>query len=188
MLQDTAASQGTEPRHLMDAYLAGRCDAVALVDGWLTAATAPFAKRLGTDAADALQEARVATLQVFRSQRFRGDASLKTFVWQVACHTCQHALRRRSRALTLEEDLDARPSDAPSPLDGLLRRERHDRVQAVLATTSPECRQIWRLMLEGFSYREISRQLGVSEGALRVRAHRGRKGVAKLMQGRHAHA
>ena len=46
-----------------------------------------------------------------------------------------------------------------------------------------ECRQIWDGILRGLSYQQLSGELGVSEGALRVRAHRCRKRAAEALAG-----
>ena len=45
---------------------------------------------------------------------------------------------------------------------------------------SRECRDLWGLILAGLSYREIGTRLGVTEGALRVRALRCRQRAAEV--------
>jgi DNA-directed RNA polymerase specialized sigma24 family protein len=46
-----------------------------------------------------------------------------------------------------------------------------------------DCRQLWGSILRGISYQEISREIGVAEGALRVRAHRCRKRAIEALGG-----
>jgi RNA polymerase sigma-70 factor, ECF subfamily len=180
------ASQDIE---LAEAFARGEAAALAQVDGWLTRAASAFRRRLGADWEDVLQEVRVEALRLLRQGSFRGDSSLRTYLWQVTAHTCIDALRRRARRPVLDP-LDADgpiPSAEASPLDRVLARETHRAFLAVRDAVSRECRELWDLILQGLGYREIGVRLGVSEGALRVRALRCRRHAAELA-GRNAAA
>lgn len=166
---------GTSDPELIRRYLDGDREATVIVDGWLRAASAPFRRRLGADDEDVLQEIRLEVLRLLRDERFRGESSLKTYLWRVSCCTCIDALRRRRPTLPLEtSEAEASASD-PSPLDHVLEEERQREFLTALEATSAECRALWRLILDGLSYKEIGRRMGVAEPALRVRAHRCRK-------------
>jgi RNA polymerase sigma factor (sigma-70 family) len=116
-------------------------------------------------------------LRVLRDGRWRGEARLKTYVWRVAAHTCIDLLRRQRRRPALEpvEAGLELPAGGPSALDELVAQGRHRALLDALELVPAECRELWRRILRGESYREISLQSGVAEGALRVRAHRCRK-------------
>jgi RNA polymerase sigma-70 factor (ECF subfamily) len=164
-------------------FARGERRAVETVDVWLARAAAPFRRRLGADWEDVLQEVRIEVLRLVGRGAFRGESSLKTYLWQVTAHTCIDALRRRQRRpLTdaLEIDDTPLPSSDPSPLDRVLARESSQALLAVLEAMSSECRELWDLILAGLSYRDISARLGVSEGALRVRALRCRRRAAEV--------
>jgi DNA-directed RNA polymerase specialized sigma24 family protein len=45
-----------------------------------------------------------------------------------------------------------------------------------------ECRRLWRMLVDGFSYREMSDEYGVSEGALRVRVLRCRRKALEVRE------
>ena len=157
-------------------YLAGDPAATAQVDGWLAAAAGSFRRRLFCDWDDLLQEIRLEVLRLLRGGSFRGDSSLKTYLWQVACHTCLDAVRRQRRRIFVGlEAVENLPTSTDSPFDSLAGREGTELALRALATQSRECRDLWEQILRGMSYREIGRQLGVTEGALRVRAHRCRQ-------------
>jgi RNA polymerase sigma factor (sigma-70 family) len=98
-------------------------------------------------------------------------------LWQVTVHSCLDAVRRLRRRPALDpEALEGQlPAPGPSPLDRVLDGERAARLLRVLEAMPAECRELWRLILRGLGYREIAAQMGVAEGALRVRAHRCRK-------------
>lgn len=170
---------------LIKGYLQGESKALFVVDGWLRAAIAPFRRRLGDDAEDVLQQVRLETLRLFRAGSFRGDSSLRTYLCRVACHSSIDAMRRLGRRPPTEGgDLEVSlESPVPSALDALLQRERQRFLVAVLETMSAGCRELWTLILQGHSYRELSERLGISEGALRVRAHRCRKRAAAALDG-----
>lgn len=160
----------------MRRYLADEAEATALVDGWIAAAAWPFRRRLAAEWDDVLQEIRLEIVGLLQRGSFRGDSRLRTYLWQVAGHTCLDALRRRQRRSFVGlEAVAETPTAAPSPFDQLSGREWRQAALRALGTLSPDCRDLWQRLLRGASYRELAVGLGVSEGALRVRAHRCRK-------------
>lgn len=169
-------------------FLAGEADAVRRVDGWIAGAAAPFRRRLGADWPDLLQDARIELLGLLRRSSWRGEARLRTYVWRVVGHTCLDALRRLKRRPALEpaDPEAAIPSRDPSPLDRVLDLDTARRLLAALEAVPRDCRELWGLILRGLSYVEIGRQMGVSEGALRVRAHRCRKRAVDALGGNEA--
>lgn len=169
------------------AYLRGDPTAIARVDGWIAGAAGPFRTRLAGDWPDLLQEARIEILKLLRRSSWRGEARLKTYVWQVVGHTCLDAMRRQKRRPP-HETVDAEaplPSPDPSPLDRVLDEDSRRRLLAALAAVPPDCRELWQLILQGLSYQQIGARMGVAEGALRVRAHRCRKRAQEAL-GRNA--
>ncbi len=174
-----------EDAGLVARYVAGEAGAVAQVDAWLSRAASPFRGGLGNDFADVLQEVRLEVYRLLEAGRFRGEARLKTYLWRVCAHTCLDHLRRLRRRPQHEPEPAAEPLPSldPSPLDAVLAGERHGRLLAALESVSGECRALWGLIVEGLAYREIALRLGVSEGALRVRAHRCRKRAVEILTG-----
>jgi DNA-directed RNA polymerase specialized sigma24 family protein len=61
-------------------------------------------------------------------------------------------------------------------------REDRDLLMRVLERVSPDCRGMWRLILAGLSYREMSGRLNVAEGTLRVRVLRCREKASALRE------
>jgi len=174
-----AASDG----ELVTLFLGGDKETVEAANGWIARAATPFRRRLDSEWEDVLQEVRLEVFRLLQGGQYRGEASLRTYLWQVTAHTCLDALRRRQRrpaadALDIESSILA---PDPSPLDRVLGQEREQMLLAALESMSRECRELWDLILSGLSYCELSGRLGVSEGTLRVRAHRCRqRAVAAL--------
>ena len=166
-------------------FIRGDPAAVALVDRWAAAAAAPFRRKLSADWPDLLQDARVEILRLLRASSWRGESSLKTYVWRVVAHNCIDALRRQRRR-PVEELGEAEmslPSRDPSPLDLVLDDDAQRRLLMALEAVPADCRRLWGSILRGLSYREISREMGLAEGALRVRAHRCRKRAVEALGG-----
>jgi len=142
------------------------------------------------DAADVVQEIFV---KVFRNiGSFRGDASLKTWIFRIAFSEILNRLRwwkRRYRSATVS--LDETPSGGtplqvadshPSPLQALESKERDQAIQDALAKLSSDHRSILILRdIEGFSYNEIADVLGVSAGTVKSRLARARADMKKSL-------
>jgi RNA polymerase sigma factor (sigma-70 family) len=164
-----------DDRDVAAGYLEGRADAVHLLDGWLDRAARPYRRKLVNEWDDVLQELRMELLRLLRSGQYRGESSLKTYVWRAVGHSCIDRLRRRARRPEASEPLPDLPSPSPSPLKAVLRSESRDALLRALGETPLECRRLWAMILAGKSYDEMSRDLGVAAGTLRVRALRCRE-------------
>ena len=177
-----------EDAAVIDAYLRGERDTVALIERWCALAASPFRRQLGLEWDDALQEARIEVFRQLRAARFRGEARLKTYLGRIVCLTCIDAVRRVRRRPRLEGDETAAelPSSDPSPLELVLRRDTGRSLRALFDATPPECRALWEMIGQGLSYREMAARLGAAEGALRVRVHRCRQRALNAAAGNRA--
>ena len=144
-----------------------------------------------SDAADAVQEI---FLKVFRNiQRFRGDSSLKTWIYRIAFSEILNRLRWwkrrfRSSTVSLDDQQDGKgpyihlAAPTPSPLQVLESKERENAIQLALTKLSSEHRSIVILRdIEGFSYSEIADILGVSTGTVKSRLARARMDMKKAL-------
>lgn len=143
------------------------------------------------DAADTVQEI---FLKVFRNvQGFRGDSSLKTWIYRIAFSEILNRLRwwkRRFRSATvsLDENSEGRgvafvlSAPGPTPLQALEAKERGGAIQQALTKLSGEHRSIVILRdIEGFSYSEIAEILGISAGTVKSRLARARADMKKSL-------
>jgi RNA polymerase sigma factor (sigma-70 family) len=173
-----ALQQGEGDEAIIGRFLAGDPAAVAEVDGWLARAASSYRRRLGDHFDDALQDVRLEATRLLQEGKFRGDSSLKTYLWRVTAHTCLDRLRAGSRWSFVEYDGEiAEAADAVGAGQAPPRAwyAERDLLLRVLARMEEECRRLWSLLIEGHSYREMSDETGVSEGALRVRVLRCRR-------------
>ncbi|HUK67088.1 MAG TPA: sigma-70 family RNA polymerase sigma factor [Anaeromyxobacteraceae bacterium] len=115
---------------------------------------------------------------------WRPGERLRPWVFAIAARTRIDWLRRHGRVeeLAEEEDLASAP-DPADPREGLLERERGERVRAALERLSEPQRMVVHLhRFEGLSFAEIGLILGISEGAAKLRAFRAYGQLRGLLQ------
>ena len=171
-----------EDQEVVARFLRGEADAVGTVDGWIARAAWPYQRRLANRWDDVLQDVRLEVTRLLGDGKFRGESSLRTYLWRVVSHTCLDQIRSQTKwqwadIETLEQD-DGRSAGAPFvPVSDPVER---DLLLRVLDRASQDCRELWRMLLLGLSYREMSQRLQVAEGTLRVRVLRCRERAVAL--------
>lgn len=163
-------------------YLAGKPEAVTRVDRWIASAAQPFHSRLSAHWEDLLQDIRLEVFREVQEGQFRGDASLKTYVWRVVNHSCVDRIRTEQRWRWCQlEDADKIRAGSADEFGGLSESlDTTELLLRVLSQVPQDCRDLWRMIVEGYSYREMSQELGIRGGALRVRVLRCRKDALRL--------
>lgn len=107
---------------------------------------------------------------------FRGDSSLKTWVYRVALNSCASAVRTRKKeghAIKIEDICDL--SDTSSEQRELLR-ELHELIDKL----GPVDKAVILLWLDGYSYDEISQTTGMARNAVASRIKRAKEKLAKI--------
>lgn len=145
------------------------------------------------DAADAVQEV---FLRVFRKVAwFRGESSLKTWIYRIAINEARNQRRWFGRHRQREVGLDTEESagkhvmwledQQPSPFDIALDHETRALIEDALNEVSPAFRAALVLReIEGLSYEEIAEILEVSLGTVKSRILRGRQALRKSLGAR----
>ncbi|MGH8192324.1 MAG: RNA polymerase sigma factor [Rhodanobacteraceae bacterium] len=112
---------------------------------------------------------------------WRGDASMKTFVAQVAHNRgATHVVGRRRlpRTDALTADL---PDHGQSPEIYAQLQQQSEHLQNAVRTLPLNLRQTVTLAFEGFSHQEIAETLGISVNNVAVRLNRARKALNKVL-------
>jgi len=164
-----------EDARLIALLLAGDEAAITEVRGWVGAALGRYRGRLAGDAEDLEQEVLLDLMEALAGGRFRGQSRLATYVHSYARFQCIDRLRALGRRDMVEIADDTFTAEDPSPLEELTRRESVELAQRVVAALPDGCRQLWEMLADGMSYREMSAATGLAEGAIRVRVHRCRQ-------------
>jgi RNA polymerase sigma-70 factor (ECF subfamily) len=155
------------------ALLAGETSSFAEVRRWVRAAASGYRDVAETE--DLEQDTLAALVVALREGRFRGEASLQTYVRRQVHYTCIDRLRAAKARPTLPIEGLELPSPEPSSLGRLVDEERVATALRVLGQLPADCLDLWRGILAGKSYTVLSQERGVSEGTLRVRALRCRR-------------
>jgi RNA polymerase sigma-70 factor (ECF subfamily) len=140
--------------------------------------------RSRADVDDALQ---TTLLKIHRARhRFRPGSPVLPWVLTIARHVAVDHLRRPSRREQGLDEVEVQriPSEAPPAWRQEDEQEIVEAVREAIQGLPESSREVVRLhKLEGRSMAEVAEQLGLNEGAVRVRAHRGYKALAKKLLG-----
>jgi len=152
--------------------------------------------RLMSDPAEAPDIVQEVFLKVFRNiGSFRGNSSLKTWIYRIAVNEAYNHRRWFSRhhrqevALAAEEGApnfgENLTDPGRSPYDQAADHETHALVEQALEKLNPKFRAAVVLRdIEDLSYEEIASVLEISLGTVKSRILRGREALRKILEGR----
>lgn len=164
---------GADDRELIRGFLAGEDKAFELLMERYHARIDRLASHiLGNPAAaeDIAQEVFVRAYQAL--PRFRGEASLYSWLYRITVNLCLNFLRRERR-LTPAAPATPSPSDASTPLEVI---QRHAAARRAIDALPPHYRIVVILSaVEGLTYQEISRLLGIPMGTVKSRINAGKR-------------
>ncbi|MBX3119310.1 MAG: RNA polymerase sigma factor [Fimbriimonadaceae bacterium] len=151
-----------------DVQLAQRGDREAMgriVDMYYDAVFAFCARSVGRELAqDASQETFLTAQGSIK--RFRGDSSLKTWLFGIAHNHCRSALRKQ-RCESVDWIMELHGIESPEA--SVINREV---LRTALKRLSPEHREVVLLHeIEGLKYEEIAQVIGVPIGTVKSRLH-----------------
>lgn len=145
-----------------------------------------LALRIGGDRELAAEMTQETFLRVFRHlAKFRGHASLRTWIYRIALNCCRSRLRRRGRRAVEEptERLERLADERASPEQIAAGREAGRHLTAAIAGLPLAFREAVVLRdVEQLSYAEIATVLGVRIGTVRSRIARGRERLRRALE------
>jgi RNA polymerase sigma-70 factor (ECF subfamily) len=155
--------------------------------------------RIVRDAEEARDVTQETFLRIYRHfDRFRGEASLKTWVCRIAVNQALNSQRwwkrrRRAETCSLDEPLRQEEDDplslgatlassAESPEATTLTHERQQQLERALGAVKKDFRIAVALRdIEGMSYEEIASILEISVGTVKSRIARGREMLRAIL-------
>lgn len=142
---------------------------------------------------DAVQEAFIRAFRGLKT--FRGESSLKTWIYRVATNVCltyAERLKRHQSVESLDEPLGEDGAEtkgskiqsrSPSPDEALLGTELEAKIQLALEHLSPEFRAVLVLRdIEGLSYEEVAASTGANLGTVKSRLARARMQAVRWLK------
>lgn len=150
--------------------------------------------RLLTDPGEANDVVQDVFIKIFRNiAKFRGDCSLKTWVYRIAVNEAYNHRRWFSRHRKNEVGLDGEDEDVQSysdqladpgysPFDVTLGHEQRQRIEEALGLLKPIFKAAVVLRdIEDLSYDEIAVIMQVSLGTVKTRILRGREQLKRIL-------
>lgn len=109
------------------------------------------------DAEDVFQEVVLAFIDLVQKDKFRGESTVKTFLYSLNRHTWLNELKRRGRALAREEKYEkGREITEQDTAHFIAGRESRQEVHNLVASLGETCRRILLLFYyENLSMKEI---------------------------------
>ncbi|MGQ0740599.1 MAG: RNA polymerase sigma factor [Bacteroidota bacterium] len=109
------------------------------------------------DAEDIFQEVLVNFIELVQKDKFRGESSIKTFLFSMNRHTWLNELKRRGRAMAREEKYEKGQERMEADSSHLIAdREEKATIAALVAALGETCRKILLLFYyENLSMKEI---------------------------------
>ena len=166
-------------RELMRRVKAGDEAALdALIRRWRGPAE-QYAARILQDAQAAEDAAQEAFARLYAARaRYDERYAFSAYLYAIVKRVCVDDLRKRRRRPLLPGVLPDIPAESAED-EYLQRTESLDRLHRVAELEGADKRLLLGFALEGKSCRELARELGMSEGQVRVRLHRVRKRLRK---------
>ena len=132
-------------------------------------------------AEDVAQESFFAAFQGLKDFKF--GARFSTWLYAIVMNKCRDHLRLKRPRVSLDDLAEVRPDLKPSPEERTASRETGEIIQDALDTLPLDYREVIILKhVQDLDYAEIADILGISIGALKVRAHRGREMLKKAIE------
>ncbi len=133
-------------------------------------------------AKDMAQESFIAAYNGLRDFKF--NSRFSSWLYRIVVNKCRDHFRAGRETVPVDEICEYVAGPDRSPEQVAACRQTGDAVQQALNGLPPDYREVIILKhIEGFDFQEIADTLGVSVSALKVRAHRGREMLRKLLEG-----
>lgn len=143
----------------------------------------------GFEAKPALQEELLQdiALNIWQAiPKFKGDASVKTFVARIAHNVLATHVAKAVRTVKADHDIEEQhhlTSEQSTPYQALTQVQRQKKLLAAIRELTLEQQQVITLALEGMSYQEMAEILSVSVNLIGVRLQRAKVALSNKLEG-----
>ena len=135
----------------------------------------------GDSANDIAQESFIAAYGGLKT--FKQDAKFSSWLYTIVLNKSRDHLRLAKENIPIDDISEVRPGSGISPEQSAANRQSGDMLQQALDALSAEYREVLVLKhIEELDYQEIAAITGTSVSALKVRAHRGREMLRKILE------
>lgn len=125
-------------------------------------------------------------LEVIKSiSTFRADCDVKTWLFTIARRRWLNWLRKKKRTVGTTDIFELTEFEQPggsSAEDDYLRRELAERVMSIINGEPERQRKAAHMRVEGYSFHEIGKALGISENSARVMFFRTKEKIRRILK------
>jgi RNA polymerase sigma-70 factor, ECF subfamily len=117
--------------------------------------------------------------------KFKGNASVKTFVARIAHNVLATHVAKAVRTVKADQDIDDHvdiESHTETPYQQLDKQQRQHRLSAAIRELKLEQQQVLTLALEGMSYQEMADTLCISTNLVGVRLQRAKLALINTLE------
>ncbi len=137
---------------------------------------------LSRDASLSEDLAQEVFLEVVKSvATFRGEASMKTWLFSIARNRWYTYLRKKHRQPETEALTEFLPASGHTPEEQYQNQEMAERIYALLGGEPERTQRIVLMRLEGRSFFEIGQAVGISESSARVIDFRAKTRIRNIL-------
>lgn len=116
---------------------------------------------------------------------FRAESDVKTWLFSIARHRWYKYLQKKKRTIETEELenlIEEKPPNYRSAEDTYLDRELVSRVYALIGEERELARKVALMRIDGYSFYEIGKAVGISESSARVSFFRTKEKIRKQLK------
>ncbi len=115
--------------------------------------------------------------------QFRFGSKFSSWLYSIVLNKCRDHLRLVKETVSTDDIAGVRPDSGPSPEQAATARQSRDVLQRALDALPAEYREVLILKhIEELGYEEIAAITGAGIPALKVRAHRGREMLRRILE------
>lgn len=115
--------------------------------------------------------------------RFEGKSDIKTWIFSIARHKWYEYLRSKKAITSLDDLMEFYISDEYELGKVVARKEVVNRISELLSREDERTRSVVMMRIEGYSFYEIAKKWGISEGSARVIDFRTKKKLREILIG-----
>lgn len=112
--------------------------------------------------------------------RFKGASSYKTWIYRITMNTCLNHLRNKKARQQVSIDPALQIPDGSNM--GAASSDPHHELYQAIGQLGEVDRLVIMMVLDELDYSEIATVVGISEGNLRVKIHRIKKNLKKILE------
>ncbi|MEP1033062.1 RNA polymerase sigma factor [Ekhidna sp.] len=113
-------------------------------------------------------------------EKFKGASSYKTWIYRITVNTCLKYIRdnKQKKAVSIDPETDLSSATDFNPSN----EEPHQELYRAIGQLNELDRLIIMMVLDELEYEEIANVMGINEGNLRVKIHRIKKNLKKILE------